>query len=82
MAMQINVRFPDRMLASVRAYAEKHGYGSVQDFIKETIREKLYDEPKMTPYELAAVRKLAQVSEEKGLYGTEKELFRKLKGKK
>jgi hypothetical protein len=70
MNTQINLRLPKKITVSARAYAEEHGFGTIQDFIKETLREKL-----------ALVKKLAEVSEKKGLYGTEEELFKKLRRK-
>lgn len=79
MNTQINLRMPEKLLTSVRSYSDEHGFGSVQDFITETIREKLFDEPEITREELELVKKLAEVSEKKNLYGTEKELFSKLR---
>ena len=79
MNTQINLRLPEKLITSVKSYSDEHGYGSVQDFIKETIREKLFDEPEITREELELVKKLAEVREKKNLYGTEKELFSKLK---
>jgi len=79
MNTQINLRMPQKLLSSVKSYSDEHGYGSVQDFIKETVREKLFDEPEISKEELALVKKLAEVSEKKKLYGTEKELFAKLR---
>ena len=78
MNTQINLRLPENLLTSVRSYSEEHGYGSVQDFIKETIREKLFDEQEITKKELEMVKKLVKVSERKNLFGTEKELFSEL----
>ena len=79
MNTQINVRIPQKLLSSVRSYSDEHGYGSVQDFIKETIREKLFDEPEISKEELALVKKLAELTGKKKLYGTERELFSKLR---
>ena len=79
MNTQINLRMPQKLLSSVKSYSDEHGYGSVQDFIKETIREKLFDEPEITKEELELIKKLIEVSEKKKLYGTEKELFTKLR---
>jgi len=79
MNTQINLRMPQKLLSSVRSYSDEHGFGSVQDFIKETIREKLFDEPEITKEELELVKKLVEVTEKKKLYGTEKELFAKLR---
>lgn len=79
MNTQINIRMPQKLLTSVRSYSEEHGFGSVQDFVKETIRQKLFDEPEITKEELELVKKLVTVSEKKRLYGSEKELFEKLR---
>ena len=79
MNMQINLRMPQKLLSSVKSYSNEHGFGSVQDFIKETIREKLFDEPEISKEELELVKKLVELSEKKKLYGTEKELFDKLR---
>lgn len=81
MNTQINIRMPQKILSSAMSYSEEHGFGSVQEFIKETIREKLFDEPEITKKELELVKKLAVVSEKRNLYGTEDELFQKLRRK-
>ena len=81
MNTQINIRMPQKLLSSVKSYSNEHGFGSVQEFVKETIREKLFDEPEITKEELELVKKLATVSEKKKLYGTEKEMFEKLRGR-
>lgn len=79
MNTQINLRLPEKMLVSAQAYSEKHGFGTVQDFIKEAMREKLFGEQAISKEELILVKKLVDVIENKNLYGTEEELFRKLK---
>jgi metal-responsive CopG/Arc/MetJ family transcriptional regulator len=76
---QINLRLPQNLLASAKNHAQKNGYGTIQEFIKETIREKLFDEPKLSKEELGLVKKLAEASIKKGRLGTEKQLFAKLK---
>ena len=43
MNMQVNLRLPEKMLVSARSYAKKHGFGTLQEFIKETLREKLFE---------------------------------------
>ena len=79
MNTQINLRLPEKVLTSAASYAERHGYSTIQEFIKETLREKLFEEPKISKAELALVKKLAEVTEKKNLYGTEEELFKKLR---
>ena len=79
MNTQINVRLPEKMLVSAQTYVEKHGFNTVQDLIKELMREKLFEEPTISKEELTLVKKLIEASEKKNLYGTEAELFNKLK---
>ena len=79
MTTQINIRMTDQMVTSASEYAQKHGFSNVQELIKESLREKLFEEPMITREELLLVKKLAQVTQEKNLWGTEEELFRKLK---
>ena len=79
MNTQINVRLPEKMLVSAQTYVEKHGFNTVQDLIKELMREKLFEEPAISKEELTFVKKLIEVSEKKNLYGTEAELFNKLR---
>ena len=76
---QINLRLPKKVLTSAQTYAEEHGFNSIQEFIKEAIREKLFEKLEISKQELALVRKLVEVSEKKNLYGTEEQLFKKLK---
>ena len=44
MNAQVNVRFPKKLLKAVEKYADDYGYSNVQDFIRETIREKIFPE--------------------------------------
>lgn len=46
MNKQVNVRLPEKMLVSAKNYAKKNGFSTVQEFIKETLREKLFEEKK------------------------------------
>lgn len=66
------------MLGSAKSYAEENGFGNVQEFIKETIREKIFDSGELSKEELHLIKKLTKISEEKNLFGTEEELFEKL----
>ncbi len=79
MNSQINLRLPENLLVSAKAYAEKHGFGNVQELVKETLREKLFGKPELTKEGLELVNKLVEVSNRKNLWGTEEELFKKLR---
>lgn len=79
MNTQISIRLPKPMLTKARQTAKQEGYGSVQDFIRETVREKLFDDDVLTPKELELVQRLAKVTEERGDYVSEEELREALK---
>ena len=79
MNAQINLRLPEKMLITAQTYSKENGYGTIQEFIKETLREKLFDENIITKKELVLVKKLLEISEKKNLFKTEEELFKKLR---
>jgi hypothetical protein len=81
MGEQINVRMSEQMLSSAKNYAKANGFDNVQELIKETLREKLFESSQISAKELTLVKKLVSASEKGNLYGTEKELFRKLRRK-
>ena len=80
MNKQINLRLSEQMLKSAKNYAKNNGFNNVQEFIKDTLREKLFEKP-ISNKELALVKKLIQASEKNKLYSTEKELIQKLRSK-
>ena len=71
---------PEKLLSHAKNYAEEHGFGTVQEFIKEAVREKVFEE-ELTGNEVALVKRLLEATEKNNLYGTEEELFKKLKRK-
>ena len=75
---QVNVRFSEDLLGAAATYAKKKGFGNIQELIRETLREKLFED-KLSKKELQLVKQLLLISKKKNLFGTEKELFRKLK---
>lgn len=81
MGEQINVRMSEQMLSSAKNYAKANGFDNVQELIKETLREKLFESSQISSKELTLVKKLIHASEKSNLYGTEKELFQKLRRK-
>jgi Arc/MetJ-type ribon-helix-helix transcriptional regulator len=81
MGEQINLRLSEEMLMSAKNYAKANGFGNVQELIKETLREKLFENKQISSKELALVKKLVLASEKNNLYSSEKELFRKLRRK-
>lgn len=79
MNAQINLRLPEALLLKTKKYAQKQGFGNVQEFIKETIREKVFGEPEITPEGFELIKKLIEVSNKKNLWKTEEELFTMLR---
>ena len=78
MNAQVNLRLPEKLLISAEKRAKKNGFGSVQEYIKEVLRNDLFET--LSSKEIKLVKSLIALSEKKRLYGTEKELFDKLKG--
>lgn len=79
MTKQVNLRLSDNLLGKASLYAKKHGFSNIQELIKETLREKMFEQSVISKEELMLVKKLAEVSEKKNLFGTEGELFKKLR---
>lgn len=44
MTTQINLKFQDNFYQLAKDYAEKRGYMSVQELIRDVLRERLFDE--------------------------------------
>ncbi len=76
---QINLRLPEKLLMEAGSYAEKYGYGTVQELIKESLREKLFGEKMISKKEWLLVQKLVEATEKNNLFGTEEELFKILR---
>ncbi|MBS3170012.1 hypothetical protein J4210_06020 [Candidatus Woesearchaeota archaeon] len=79
MNTQVNVRLSDGLLEQSEEYAKKHGFGTVQELIKEVLREKVVEKTLITKKELLLVKKLAELTQEGNLFGTEDELFKKIR---
>lgn len=80
MNTQINLRLPEKLLASAKTYSIKNGFGTVQEFIKETLREKLFDdEPEFTKKEIDIIMEIFRISKEKNLFGTEEDLYKRFR---
>lgn len=76
--IQVNIRMTGRMFNTAKGYAEAMGFGNVQEFVREIVRERLFEE-RLTNEEVSLVQKLANATERKKLYKSEKELFKKLR---
>jgi Arc/MetJ-type ribon-helix-helix transcriptional regulator len=78
MNAQINLRLPEKMIKATQLYAKKNGYNNIQEVIKESLREKLFQNS-LNSEEVSLVKSLFKIAESKKLYGSEEELFKKLK---
>ena len=81
MGTQINLRLSDAMIAKVREHASKNGFGNIQEFIQETVRQRLYGSSEITPEELALAQKILKATNEKSAWGTEKSIISALRRK-
>ncbi|MFW6233355.1 MAG: ribbon-helix-helix domain-containing protein [Nanoarchaeota archaeon] len=78
MNTQINLRLSPEFIKKANKQAKLKGFSSLQEFIKDALREKVYPEELISNQELELIKNLIKVSEKNSLYGTEKELFEKL----
>jgi hypothetical protein len=81
MNTQINLRLPEQLLTKAQLEARKKGFATLQEFIKEILRQFLFEDQGVTKKELNLIKAIYKVSEDKNLYGTEKQLFDKLNKK-
>ncbi len=44
MSIQISLKLSDKMFETAKDYADNMGYDTLQDFIRETMRKKLFEE--------------------------------------
>jgi hypothetical protein len=55
MGTQISLQLSHKIFASARDYAEHHGFDTLQDFIRETVREKLFEKDEQVSGILTAI---------------------------
>ncbi len=48
MSNQINLKLSSEVYSQAKKYSKNHGYGTVQEFIREIIREKLFEKENET----------------------------------
>ena len=80
MNSQVNIRLNPKLLSSAKTYAKNKGYSSVQELIKDTLREKIFEEKSLSDEEAVLLSKLIDATKNKKLFKTEEELFKKLRG--
>ena len=72
MNTQVNLRLSEKLLISAKKYSEKNGFSSVQELIKETLREKLFPEPEFTKEEIKEILAHHEYAKKKNLYLNDK----------
>ena len=48
MSIQISLKLSDKMFNSAKLYVENYGFDNLQDFIRETLREKLFEQEEIS----------------------------------
>jgi len=81
MNTQINLRLPEKLLISAKEYVKNNGFTSIQEFIKETIREKLFPEREFSKKEIKLIENFIDKVRENDDFGTEEELWEALGSK-
>ena len=77
MNKQINLRMDEKLLVASEKYARKHGFSSVQAFIKETIRERLFPD-RINKETGEAIEKFIKKCDKEGHWISKDELFAEL----
>jgi Arc/MetJ-type ribon-helix-helix transcriptional regulator len=72
MNKQINVRLPMKLREQAAVYAKKNGYGSIQELIAESVRDKL-EEDKLTVRESLLIERIYETCKSEKLFINEKE---------
>ena len=73
MNTQINIRLPNTFLKKTMKYVERHGYVSIQELIKDTLREVVYeDDLKLSKETIKAIEE-SKKQIARGQYVTHKE---------
>lgn len=58
---QITISLPEELADQVRYYAERNGYATVSDFIREVLRDRISDPRKMTFWDRALMVRMLQM---------------------
>ena len=48
MNTQISLKLSSKILKTAKSFSEAHGFDSLQDFIRELLREKLFEDEKLS----------------------------------
>lgn len=82
MTIQLNLRMNDKLFTSATNYANEFGYENVQDFIRQTIREKVFEEDFLTSKELELAQRLELQVEKQKLSGSLSDIQELIRKKK
>lgn len=81
MTSQINLRINDKLLDEAKKYSENFGYENVQDFIREIIRDKVFESNDLTQREIGYAQVIEKLSDKKTSYGSMKDIENLIKKK-
>lgn len=81
--VQLNLKIPENLYKSASIYAKNFGYQNIQELLKVSVREKIYNEieydKNYTKKEIDIIEKIVKKLIKKNKFISEEELFRKLK---
>lgn len=82
MHTQVNIRMTDELLHKAQAKAKKRGFGSVQEFIRDLVREDVYEyDDSLTKEERELIDRMLALRHKKEAWGTEEDLWKALSKK-
>jgi metal-responsive CopG/Arc/MetJ family transcriptional regulator len=81
MVIQINLRMNDKLHSQIKEYSETFGYENLQDFIREVMREKVFESNDLTEREIGYASVIEKLSDNNKAYGSMKDIKALIKKK-
>lgn len=70
MNSQVNVRMSNELLSKSQKMSEKLGFSSLQEFIRETVREKVFEDAEvLTRREYKQLDRMLKIADKSGFVG-------------
>ncbi len=73
MNQQINLRLPPKLIKDAQGKAKAMGFGTIQAYIEQTIREDIYDDYVLTKKESELIERVVKASHDPRFRVTEEE---------
>jgi len=75
---QINIRLPQKLLKDARQKAKSEGFGTVQSYIEQTVRDDIYDDYVLSPKENELIDRIMKSRDDPRMWLNEEQFRRKV----